>query len=62
MSVVTIGVGASGCGGGDEGGLIGRATELADTWGRGWSESDPDAVASVFTEHDHLMLCFYLCP
>jgi hypothetical protein len=27
-----------------------RATELADTWGRGWNDSDPDTVASVFTE------------
>ena len=26
------------------------ATELADAWIQGWSESDPDGVASVFTE------------
>ena len=26
------------------------ATELADTWGRGWEENDPEAVGSVFTD------------
>ncbi len=26
------------------------ATELANTWGRGWEENDPEAVGSVFTD------------
>ena len=26
------------------------ATELADTWGRGWDENDAEAVGSVFTD------------
>ncbi|MFW2336382.1 hypothetical protein [Ilumatobacter sp.] len=26
------------------------ATELANTWGQGWEENDPDMVGSVFTD------------
>ena len=29
---------------------LSTATELADTWGEGWDTSDPEMVASVFTD------------
>ena len=43
-----LGIGA--CGDDDAGERLTVATELADTWGQGWDDNDPEAVASVFTE------------
>ena len=42
---------ASSCGDDDDSAdPLATATELADTWLQGWSETDPELVASVFTE------------
>ena len=46
-----VGLGVTACGGSDEDDPLARATELADTWLRGWNDGDPDTVASVFTEN-----------
>jgi hypothetical protein len=36
--------------GGDDADPQAAATDLADTWARGWNENDPELVGAVFTE------------
>jgi hypothetical protein len=52
LAVVPLALGLAGCG--DEGDSdtdrLTTATELADSWIEGWDTSDPEMVASVFTD------------